>query len=206
MKKIVFTICLAVICLAFTTKSNAQISVGVRGGIAMPLGDIAKDYPTGLGMGMGFGGGVIGKFALNQTISLGLAYDFQSFKSGDIEIASGVAKFNYKWTIMPIVGQIDYYFAKEGFRPYAGLEAGLYMFKFTIPAQDIVYNGVTIGKSQEVSTTDSKIGFAPRVGFNYSLSKALDLNVEAKYTYVLTDKPVYTSLGFNVGILYNLGK
>ena len=201
MKKVLFTISLALMCALFSTKSNAQISIGVNGAFHMPMGDFAKEPKDGgAGMGMGFGGGLCGKYFLNESMAVGAGFDYL--------MGASVTSKGFKFSMIPIYATFEYYFGKEGFKPYAGLDLGLYMMTTTIPEQTITVSFGGFSSSvttPEVSASESKIGFAPKVGFNYGLSSQLDLNFHAKYTMVMTEGSSLSMIGASIGLFYNLG-
>jgi outer membrane protein W len=174
-------ICALVLC-SFT--ANAQIKVGAGLGIALPMGDFGDMAK------MGFGGGVSGKYMLNDNMALGLGVGFYSFSP-----KNSISGYDVKYSIMPIAASFTYYFATEGFKPYAGADLGFYSFK-----TKVTYSGAS------ASTSVSKLGFAPTVGFEYGLSDALALDVNAKYNYITTEGSALTYVGVNVGLVYSLGK
>jgi opacity protein-like surface antigen len=173
----------ALVLISFT--ANSQIKVGVSGGIAMPMGDFGDLCK------MGFGGGVTGKYMLNETMAVGASIGYQMFGPKE-ELPSG---YDFKLAIMPIVGNFTYYFGTEGFKPYAGIDAGFFMAKTTIKIAGV-----------EGSESSSDMGFAPTVGFEYGLSDKLALDVNAKYNYIMTEGTATTYLGVNVGVLMSLGE
>jgi outer membrane protein W len=96
----------------------------------------------------------------------------------------------------------------SGFSSLAG-ERGLF---------DDLTNGITdaMGATTTTSTTttNTKIGFAPFVGFEYSFSESLALNMNVKYNCILdgtvkkddlTKKAMASTVGINLGVVYSFG-
>ena len=177
------TILLAVILIAgFSSVSNAQISIGAKAGIAMPMGDFGDGY------NMGFGGVATGEYSLNDNMSLGLNIGFYTF--GGKDLPSGVtASFN----VIPIIADFKYYFQTEGFIPYAGLGLGLHM-------QTSKYSASII----DVSTSESNFAIIPKAGF--WMGDDFKWGASLEYNIVSFAENSVGHLGINVGILYPLGK
>lgn len=100
--------------------SNAQISIGLTGGFGTAM-DLAK--PIGgngdkLASENGFGGGIIGRYWLNDIMAVGINVNYFSFKTK--EVPSGVTS---SYSALPISLAFDHYFMNEGFKPFVGLEA-----------------------------------------------------------------------------------
>ncbi|MCX6232369.1 MAG: outer membrane beta-barrel protein [Bacteroidetes bacterium] len=177
------TIVLAIVLIAgFTSKSSAQISIGAKAGIALPMGTFGDGYK------MGFGGAALGEYSLNENMSIGLSIGYYSFSGKDF--FDGISL-----SIIPIVADFKYYFADKGFMPYVGAGLGMYMSS-TSDYSKTVY-GVTITVP---GGSSSDFGFSPKVGFwmgdSFKWGACLDYNIVSNANH----------LGFNVGILYPLGK
>jgi opacity protein-like surface antigen len=172
----------ALILVSFT--ANAQLKIGAGLNFGLPtgdFGDIAK---------LGIGGGISGKYMLNDNMSLGLGISYLSFT--EKEDSKG------KYNILPIAANFSYYFATEGFKPYAGLDLGMASFVYK-------YDGTKFGDSE------TKLCFAPVVGFEYGFSDNLALDVNAKYMIVNmkdddTGAKNLTYIGINAGLVFSLGK
>lgn len=170
---------LAVAVVMFAMSANAQLKLGVSGGLALPMGDFGDAAK------MGFGGGVSGKYMLNEKMALGLGVGYYSFSAKDDAGGSDLS-----FSIMPITAIFNYYLATEGFKPYVGADLGFYSFKT---------------KFMGISASVSKLGFAPTVGFAYGLSDKMDLDVNAKYNYITTEGSATSYIGINVGLSFALG-
>jgi outer membrane protein W len=182
--------------------SNAQIAIGLTGGFASPMGDMSnKDKGS---LGSGFGGGLTGRYFLNDNMAVGVNLSYFSFTVNDVP--SGItASYNN----MPITAAFDYYFIDEGFKPYAGLEAGFINASYKTSA-----NGTDINFSK------GGLLVAPVVGFAYGINDNIDLMLNAKYMFGMTsgkqdvtvsgtsisvDTYDATFLNFNLGVSYKLG-
>ena len=179
MKKVLLA--LAVVMFAFSV--NAQVKIGVSGGIALPMGDFGTAYK------MSFGGGVTAKKMLGDKMAIGLGLSYIMLSPTD-EMKAAYGGADVTTSYMPINASFTYYFATEGFKPYAGIDLGYYMFRSS-------YGGLT------VSTSD--IGFAPTVGFEYGFSDKMALDVNAKYHYIMTEGSASSMVGVNVGLVFALG-
>jgi outer membrane protein W len=164
----------------FSFTANAQMKIGVGGGIGLPMGDFGDVFK------MGFGGGVSGKYMLNDNLALGVGIGYMTFSAKD-EFGGS----DYKYSVIPITASVAYYFATEGFKPYVGADFGMYMGKVKTPVGD---------------ASGSDLGFAPTVGFEYDLSESMALDVNAKYNYIMSEGSATTILGVNVGLVFALGK
>lgn len=173
------TLAVAVVLFAFV--ANAQIKINAGAGLVLPMGTFGDAYK------MGFGGYVGGKYMLNDNMAVGATIGFASLKpTSDYETLFGD---DIKYTLIPVAANFTYYFGTEGFKPYAGVDLGYYVMK---------------AKIMGISVSTNEIGFAPTLGFEYSFSDKLGLDVNAKYHYIMTEGDASTAVGVNVGIVYNL--
>ena len=176
------TIGLVVLLLAgFTSPVKAQMSIGATGGIALPMGTFGDVVKTG------FGGSVFGEYGLSKNLALGLNIGYYSFSGKSMRISGYDITSNE--SITPIVADLKYFFATEGFMPYVGAGLGFYMLNASASAA---------GNSASVSM--NKFGFAPKIGFWVGEIVKFGANID--YTSIAQEK----YLGINVGIIYPLGK
>ncbi len=169
LKKIALIIALATV---VTFSAMAQVSVGLTGGMGLPMGDMAnKDK---MNLGSGFGGGLTGRYFLNDNMAVGLNLSYFSFAVNDVP--SGVTA---SYSNMPITAAFDYYFMDEGIKPYAGLEAG-FLYSSIKSSQTVS------GKTVDVTGSKSGLLIAPVVGVAYGVNDALDIMLNAKYMYGMT--------------------
>lgn len=190
---------LAIACLAFlsiTTMAKAQIKIGASLGAAVPMGDFSDGANTGLG------GSLTGKYLINKNMGVGLNVGFYSF---------GEKTDGFKNKLTPVSGSFTYYFNSNtgNFKPYVGADLGFYTWKYDYETYEYVYTTTypyyaTVSNS--ISDSETKIGIASTVGFEYSFNDQLALDVNAKYHYVATSGDALTMFGINAGIAYNLGK
>lgn len=176
----------------FTTQSQAQVRVGATLGAGVPLGDFGDFAKTG------FGGSAHVKYFLSEQFALGLNIGYYSFGGEDIEVTLpfiGTTTIEGATTnIIPVTVAAEYYFTSEGFKPYAGLDLGLYFS----------------GSDAEDAEGESNFGIAPTLGFSYGLNESIDLNVNAKYNMIFGEDAAGETatnafLGINAGILFNIG-
>jgi len=182
--------------------SNAQIAIGLTGGMGLPMGDMSNKDKSSLGSG--FGGGLTGRYFLNDNMAVGVNLSFFSFTVNDVP--SGITA---SYSNLPITAAFDYYFMDEGFKPYAGLEAGFINASYK-----------TSGGGAEVSFSKGGLLVAPVVGFAYGINDNIDLMLNAKYMFGMTsgkqdvsvsgttvNVETYdaTFLNINLGVAYKLG-
>ena len=202
MKQLVKVFVAAALCLCVSGAINAQIKLGLSPGIQLPLGDF------GDAVNLGFGGGISGEYLVTENIGVGLNVGYFTFSGKDLP-----AGYKDSYSIIPITLDGKYYFMTEGFKPYGGLDLGLYMLgnKWETPEENLGFGVVIPAESK--SETKSYFGFAPVVGVQYDLTDNLALDLNLKYNYVLSGEkvegektPDFTSFGINVGIVYTIGK
>lgn len=207
MKKLVKLAAVAALCLA-SVAASAQIKVGANAGAFIPMGTFGDMAGTG------FGGGLSGKYMLNDNMAVGLNAGYYTFGEKDLIIAK------YKMSIIPVAANFTYYFGEGSFKPYAGLDLGMYMVKTDVTIEtsglsdlfsDLSDLSDTDTSSSDASSSDTndsqtKIGFAPVVGCEYNFTDALGLDVNAKYHYIMTEGDASTGLAINLGLVYSFGK
>jgi len=163
---------------------NERVKLGVNGGVQVPMGDfgrIAKIY---------FGGNISAEYLVFPKIGIGLnagyyAYELEMVGKGYKELPS----------LIPVTLAGKFYPLTKSIRPYIGVEAGLYIVGIKVTFD---------GKSDSIS--DSFFGVAPVAGFQFGLSNAVSLDVNAKYSRVFTKEEPTDFLGCNVGIVFSFGK
>jgi opacity protein-like surface antigen len=190
--------------------SNAQVSVGLTGGLGLPMGDMAsKDK---MNIGNGFGGGITARYWLNEKMAVGLNASYFSFTPNDIP--SGVTA---SMSVLPISAGFDYYFMEEGIKPFVGLELGMVN-------NSIKFSQTVSGVTAESTASKTGLLVAPVVGIAYGVTDAIDISLNAKYIYGMTDGKVdvkttfngnsttisqdwynTTYVGINLGVSYKIG-
>lgn len=191
MKKIVLSLIVVFLFVAFTNNSRAQdMKVGAQIGVALPLGDFGDVASTG------FGGLGTFHYVLKPNITLTGALGYYYFGS-DKDISNALGSYgDYSYSIIPLVAGIRYHLGKKAdeFNPYIGGEIGLYFVSFSYKA-NLPYWG-----TQEYSDSETKFGLSPMAGFTYNLQKNLVLDVNAKFS-VVEDLNHFV---VNVGLIFNL--
>jgi len=180
MRKLVLLAVFAVGCV-FT--SNAQFKIGANLNVGIPTGDMSDV------VGVGFGGTVNGMYDLSKSFAVGVQTGYTSFAEKD---NNGVTI-----SVIPITAVGKYYFCGSNFKPYVSTDLGWYSVKTKFDASNYGYN-------VSASNTETDFGFAPSVGFEYSLSKKLSLDANVKYTDIFTSGSSTTYLGINVGLVIKL--
>ncbi|MGE0077785.1 MAG: outer membrane beta-barrel protein [Bacteroidales bacterium] len=182
----------------FAIAANAQIKVNAGAGLLFPTGDFGDVAKTGFGVNIG------GKYMLNEKMAVGFAVGYNSLAASDdivdaFKFLAGTDDVDMKYTIIPVVGSFSYFFKTDGFKPYAGLDLGIYTanVKLEIDGEDVTDDAGLDG--------ETKLGFAPTLGFEYSFSDKLALDVNAKYNYIMTEDNATTAFGINVGVVFTLG-
>ncbi len=167
MKKLLFIACF----FAVTTMVQAQSTT-------------FKPFKVDLGFGYGFGNakGVVvylePKYNVMDELAVGVR--FESAILGNLEVSTdngtngGTVASNIDISAIGsylITG--DYYLSNKGFRPLAGLGAGVYSMGSI--RQTVDANGTDVSQDVNIGT---KIGLAPRIGFEAAhLRLALEYNL-----------------------------
>lgn len=190
--------------------SNAQISFGLTGGMGLPMGDMSnKDK---MNVANGFGGGVFGRYLLNEKIAVGLNASYFSFTPNDIPSGATATM-----SVIPVTAAVDYYFMEDGIKPYIGLELGMVNNSFKVTQ-------TVSGVSAESTGSQTGLLFAPVLGVAYGVTDQIDISLNAKYMYGMTDGKIdvkttfagssttvsqewynTTFVGINLGVSYKLG-
>jgi opacity protein-like surface antigen len=124
---------------------------------------------------------VAGKYNLSDKVRIGLNIGYYS-KSTSI--------FGEKLTsfIQPITGLVEYSFSTKPFSPHAGVDIGIYRFGFSGGGE---------------SESDAYFGFAPLLGFNYSVSEKVAINANFKYHVIRFEEDITNSgIGLNGGVAF----
>ena len=137
--------------------------------------------PTASGGKTAFGVGINGEYLIMPNIGVGANLGYYIF-----DRTEGVTSF-----VMPIVLTGKYYILTDNFRPYGGVDLGFYRI------------GASGGG---FSSSVTKAGFAPVAGFQFGFTDNLALDVNAKYTHILTEYESTGLIGFHVGIVYTIGR
>lgn len=178
MKKINTIVC-AVLLLAGTQHASAQISMGLNAGMLTTTGNNPNNvnYP---------GFTIYGKYGINENIRAGISISTFSKKTS---YAGGPFTPAYTITsrISPITLTGEYLFLTDAFRPYAGLNMGLYT------------NRVNVNPGNNSSETG--FGIAPVIGADYKFNENLFINLNFRYHLVFED-PTSKLFSSEIGIGY----
>lgn len=131
--------------LLTVTGALAQFSVGAE--LALPMGTPFSD-----GFNMGFGASANYQKAINDNLSWTGYAGFQSF--GGKNLPSG---YSATFTMIPIMGGVKYYFQESGSGFYGEFDLGIFFASASVS-----------GGGFSGSTSDSKFGFTPAVGYRVS--------------------------------------
>lgn len=168
--------------------ANAQISISAYGGLALPMGDMADEAKGDLKTG--FGGGLAGRYWLNDNMAAGINLDWYGNKPN-----TEVPGIDQKILTSSYMAAFDYYFMDEGFKPYVGLQLGYIATKYSAS-----------GNGFELEETNGGFGLAPVLGAAYEINDNLDVFLNLKYVIGMnsSDKvDINTSmLPINIGISY----
>jgi opacity protein-like surface antigen len=170
MMKKIFFISLTGCLLAFS--SFSQISATANGGI----------WLDGDGADALFGLNIEGKYDLNDNMRVGVATGWYGESESDPDFGT------FSYGIIPITASYEYRLLDSSFRPYAGINAGIYMVR-------INFFGL--------SASESQIGFAPVVGADYAISDNFGINVNAKYNYIMYEGASDGAITLNFGVSYS---
>lgn len=133
----------------------AQMTFGVNGELAMPMGDFGDI------VGMGFGGTVQGEYPINETIVATASAGYLMWNGKD-------AFEDWSYSCIPIKAGAKYHFGDMGL--YGIFELGMYMF--TIEWE---FLGATLDDSE------SEFGFAPGIGYQMPMGEKMKLDISAQY-------------------------
>jgi opacity protein-like surface antigen len=168
--------------------SNAQISVGLTGGVGLPLGDFAAAASTGIG------GGLQGRYHLNDNLAIGLNFGYYTFSGISIDMGPQ-GKISTSFNIIPVTASCEYFFSDGDFKPFAALDLGMYSLGAKVDAT--ASNGTTLSAD---SPRENKFGFGIGAGAAYGLSDKFDLIGSVKYNTIVGDNSNLNWIGVNVGV------
>ncbi len=143
-------------------------------------GSIGSSVPLEKGDKAGFGIGLKGMYFLSPKLSAGLNFH-----------RLGYSESSFSTSITAITPFINLFFTEEGFRPYIGLDAGVYRSTVSL-----------LG----ISVSDSKFGIAPTLGALYNFTDNIALDINLKYGLIFQEGDINGYLPINIGVLYTIGK
>jgi outer membrane protein W len=139
----------------FTTGIHSQVSVYKP--FKVDIGT-TLDIPTDDKAGTGFGIYVEPRYGVNDRIVLGIRLECIFLTSASITVNASSVDIKYT-TVVPVLLTGEYFFNTNKVRPFVGL--GLGMYKKTLGGVSTSIGNVNIG-----SKTETKFGFAPKMGIN----------------------------------------
>jgi len=174
------TVLLFIISFLFTGFAYSQVSVGVGGGVGLPMGDFKDLAKTGFG----FAGTVNYSMPASPVeLSATVGYDMFGF-SDALKASFG----DYKFKGLTVLGGANYLFKSAGnmFTPYIGGKLGIMSQSSDAPG----------------STSTSVFTWSPQVGFRYGFSPTMSLDVNAHYVSGSKNGATTSWLGIQGGIVF----
>lgn len=187
MKELLSLFTVLVLVTMFTGITNAQskMAVGLQAGAAIPLGDFGDGYKTG------FGGQGTFAYHINPMFDVTGSVGYLTWSGKDAD---------YKFSSVPVLAGVRYYFGKDKFNPYVAGELGIHFVTFDVPSIFVPGFG-TIGGGSE---SKSYFGFGAGAGFLYKMGPNLDLDVNAKFNNISTEGNSSSYLSIMAGVLIAL--
>jgi opacity protein-like surface antigen len=192
MKKFAYIfVAIALLSLAGGCAAYAQqMSLGVNAEFGLPMGTFSDISDLGIGGTALFG------YQIDPNLTLTGRAGYISFSGKDIDAGSFKLKTSYG--IIPILVGARYYFTPEDtYRIYGAAEVGLYML--SVSASTTV-----MGYSVDVTSSETKFGFAPTVGAQFKVGDNMNLDAHVNYSYISTEGDALTYLGIGVGLEFGL--
>jgi opacity protein-like surface antigen len=181
----VLSLIIFVVLLAGFSNAQSKMAVGLQAGVAVPLGDFGDGYKTG------FGGQGTFAYHLNPMFDVTASVGYLTWSGKDAD---------YKFSSVPVLAGVRYYFGKDNFNPYLAGELGIHFVTFDVPTIVIPGYG-TIGGGSE---SKSYFGFGAGAGFLYKMGPNLDLDVNAKYNSISTEGSSSSYISIMAGVLIAL--
>ncbi len=176
MKKTILLFVFALVCM--TAFGQIRVGLGLLGGA--PGGNFGDLYDFGVG------GYIEPKYSATKSLEVGVHLAWMAFAGGDV---SGTSASISAAKVVPILVVGQYYLTNIGPKVYAGFGVGPYRVDFGS------LDAGTSGGSIEDIGSETKFGFAPKVGVNFG---GFDLGIAY---HIVND---LNFLGFNLG--FHFGK
>jgi len=192
MKNIIFILTILLFGLTTTTAQVKRLGLGF--GYALPSGDIADITAGGLAAHFEVG------YAVTRSIDVSLFYSGEFLAGGSRDIGAGTTVDYRAVAIGSYMLNGRYYFAEDGFRPYASLGLGL----SSIGAVEIEVQGGGV-EGADTSESVSNFAFRPALGFKYGV---LNMNVaylSAGKTGEGEAEASVSDITINLGLLFSIG-
>jgi hypothetical protein len=193
MRKLGFVL-MALVLMAFAVPALAvekgEMTFGLTGGMAMPMGDFGDVAKAG------FGGGVFGDYWLTPAIALGVDGAYNRFGL-DEDLVSALEAFSGEsvdgnFTFMQFGAHAKYLFPMKDapVAPWVSAGAGMYNMKAKLE----------VG-SESGDDTESKIGLNGAVGLDFKATPAVKVGVVGTFHHIMTDDEAtqYFTVGLTLG-------
>ncbi len=178
MKKIVLSVSILVASLVATAQSTnyKAFKVNIGLGYAIPTTKVSGGTSGGAAFS------IEPQYRINNAINVGLRLEGAAI--GSVNTGSGNADVS---VLSSYTASGEYYFKPSGFRPFAGVGAGIYsMANANISASST--------STPTINNAGSKFGFYPRVGFETG-----HFRVTGEYNFVSNGGYMAFKLGFFFG-------
>ncbi len=174
MKRIYWIGLITAITMLFSGKaSQAQVSGLLEGG--MMQFTRTETGVTQIGLQ------ITGKYAFNDNFRMGANLGYYLRNQQDTYLGT------YNTYTMPVTVLAEIVFFRHDFSPYAGADAGIYRQ----------------GRTGTGATSDIYTGFAPLIGFDYTVSESFRLNANFKYHFIFSELHSTNALGVNAGVIFD---
>ena len=159
---------------------NSKFKLGVNAGLQIPT-----EKEKGAKTYLFFGSGISGEYLATPHLGIGLSAGYYAYT---VE-GGGLKGTSY---LIPVALTGRFYLSTTSIQPYAGVDVGLYT------------NGAKVKyQGESASESVSKFGLAPVLGFQFKLSDALALDINAKYNHIFTEVKNTGLIGINAGFVFN---
>lgn len=176
----------ALACLSLTAipsfAAKGDITFGLTGGMAMPMGDFADFFK------MGFGGGVYGDYAVAEQFLVGVDGMYNQFSAdedvfGDLDVTFSMINFGAHGKWLPPVKD-------SPMAPYISVGVGM-------------YNGKIKMEDEAEEESESKIGINGGAGVDFKVNPQFTVGVGGAFHHVMTDEEAtqFFTVGVNIGFM-----
>lgn len=191
MRKVILIIAI-IFAINMNVNSQSKISLGINGGLSIPVTELANVYKTTPSSEFNAG------YRITPEIELILTSSYSSFKfrnenlNDDIHQLDANANMNEEWTatVIPITAGIRYQFdpINKKIFPYGTVEVGAYITDFNKRlGGNIFLTGSNI--SSNPSSKETQVGFGLALGFGtfFNVTQRVSVDVSVKYNFVKSD-------------------
>ena len=159
---------------------SQQMSLGINGEVALPMGTFSDVA------GVGFGGTALFGYQIDPNLTLTGRVGYLTFSEKETDWPT--------WSAIPILVGARYYFMPEGdMRVYGAAELGLY---------SVTLKATVLGL--DISTSESDFGFAPTLGAQFKVGDNMNLDAHLNYSYISTEGDAINWIGLGVGLEFGL--